>query len=73
MKRKFKNKQELIACINHLVGIELPNTDCTFNRKRRVLYTEITFEQRYRVLPLLHEFGLNYEKHMGDAYWICIN
>lgn len=70
----FKSKSELIQFVSHQVNIILPNDkDDRLNRKRKILYTQITDRQKYSVLPLLLKKGVRYEKHINNNYFIFIN
>lgn len=71
--REFKNKQELVDFIKHQTNIELRNDDHTFNKKRKFLYTHIDMRSKYSILPLLHKYGIKYETHINDNYWIRVN
>jgi len=68
----FKSKQELISFVKHQVNVELPNDDCILNKKRNVLYTSIKRVDLNNVLSLLHKYGIRYEPHTGDAYFIFV-
>ena len=67
------SKTELINFVKHQVGVELLNDpNEMFNRKRNVLYTQITRNNYYNVASLLIKKGLRLEKHVGDYYWIFL-
>jgi len=71
--KKFKNKTELINFIEYQVSVKLVNDpNDRINKKRKVLHTEVSDQEAYRVFPLLHQWGIRYEKHLRNAYFIII-
>ena len=67
------SKTELINFVKHQVGVELLNDpNEMFNRKRNLLYTQITRKNYYNVASLLIKKGLRFEKHVDDYYWIYL-
>jgi hypothetical protein len=68
---KFKNKSELIQFVKQQTNILLPNeTDNILNKKRNILYTEIS--NKFAVLDLLNKYNINYELHVHNNYFIFI-
>jgi hypothetical protein len=74
IKMAFKNKQELINFVKTQVNVELNNEiNGILNKKRKILYTQIDMRSKYSVLPLLEKYGIRYETHLKDNYWIWIS
>ena len=67
---KFKNKKELVEFVKKQTNVTLSNRKDDFNRKRRVLYTEIKNRDKFAVMPLLKRYGARSESHIKDYYWI---
>lgn len=69
----FKNKSELINFIEHQTNVKLINdkNDC-LNSKRNLLHTEIDLKQKYNVLSLLNKYGIKYEYHVNNSYFIYV-
>jgi len=69
----FKNKKELISFIEHQTNITLINdTLDLLNKKRKILYTIITKSNKNSVLGILKKYGISYESHIHDYYFISI-
>jgi len=69
--KEIKNKQDIVDFVKHQSNIELINDPTNIlNKKRNILYTQITDRNAYTVFPLLRKKGLRYEKHIKDYYWI---
>lgn len=67
---KYKNKDEFIEYVESQTKVKLANTDNVFNKKRDILYTEISQSARPSVLGLLEKQNIRYEQHLGNKYWI---
>ena len=67
----FKNKAELVEFIKTQTNAEL-KIDEMFNKKRNVLYTEINRQNKNSVLGLLNKYGIRYETHMNDNYFVFL-
>jgi hypothetical protein len=70
MVSRFKNKKELVSFIKQQTNISLPNRKDDFNRKRRVLYTQIKSKDKLTILSFLRRNGARTESHIKDYYWI---
>lgn len=74
VKKEFKNKQELVDFVKHQVSVELENDpNERANSKRKILYTSISDRNKYSILPLFHKYGIRYEKHLNDKYWVFVS
>ena len=73
MKKTFKNKQELVEFVKKQVNIELENDETNFiYRKRKILYTKITDQDAYSVMPLFNEYGIACERHFRDYWFVYV-
>lgn len=69
----FKNKNDLVKFVKHQTNVELVNDPGDIlNNKRNLLYTEISGKNKYSILPLFHKYGIRYEKHIGERYWVFV-
>ena len=74
VKKTFKNKQELVEFVKKLVNIELENDETNFlNRKRKILYTKITDQDAYLVMPLFNKYGIVCEGHFRDYWFVYVD
>lgn len=73
VKKTFKNKQELVEFVKKQVNIELENDETNFlNRKRKILYTKITDQDAYLVMPLFNKYGIACERHFRDYWFVYV-
>lgn len=71
---ELKTKQDIVNFIRHQTNVELENDpENILNKKRKYLYTSISVKDSYAVFGVLHKYGIRYEKHLNDNYWICTN
>ena len=70
--RKQKmSKTEFIDFVKHQTGVELENDSAEqFNKKRKVLYTQITRNDYNKVASFLAGKGFRLEKHLKDYYFV---
>ena len=67
------NKAEFIEFIKRQTGVELENdAACILNKKRKILYTQISRTNFYRVAPAMISKGIKYENHVKDYYFIFV-
>ena len=65
------SKTEFIDFVKCQTGVELENDSSEqFNKKRKVLYTQITRNDYNKVAPLLISKGFRLEKHLKDYYFV---
>lgn len=71
---KGSNKKEkLVNEIAYQLNVKLSNNKSdSLNKKRNLLYTEITRVNKTNVLSYLRSKGYKYEEHMKDYYWIYL-
>ncbi|MBC2576558.1 hypothetical protein [Peptostreptococcus canis] len=73
MKKTFKNKQELVDFVKNQVNIELENDKENFlNKKRKILYTKISDEDAYLVIPLFKKYGIAHERHYRERWFVYV-
>lgn len=70
---KFKNKNELITFVGSQINIILINDKNDLsNNKRNFLHTEIKQKNKLTVLSLLKKYGIYFESHINDYYFISV-
>lgn len=70
---KFKNKKEFVQFINEQINVQISNdTNDILNGKRNILHTEIDRVNKNKFLSLLNKFGIRYESHIDNYYFIYI-
>jgi len=72
MKKTFKNKKEFLDFIKKQINIDLKNEDIVLNKNRNRLYTEIPRRIYNPVMMFLNHYGIRYEEHVNNCYWIYI-
>lgn len=71
--KTFKNKNELVDFVKTQLNVELENDLADrLNQKRNILYTEIPKNKETPIFSLLTKYGIRYEKHMKEYFWIYI-
>lgn len=67
------NKTELVSFVKRQTGVELENDSSEqFNKKRKVLYTQITRNDYNKVAPFLVGKGFRLESHVRDYYFVYL-
>lgn len=67
------NKTELVDFVKRQTGVELENSSSEqFNKKRKVLYTQITRNDYNKVATLLTGKGFRLESHLKDHYFVYL-
>lgn len=68
-----KNKSNLVDFVKQQTKVELNNDKSDiFNKKRKVLYTQISRKDYNNVASLLLKNGFRLESHVNDNYWIYL-
>ena len=67
------NKTEFIDFVKRQTGVELENSSSEqFNKKRKVLYTQITRNDYNKVASFLVGKGFRLESHLKDHYFVYL-
>jgi hypothetical protein len=68
----FKNKAELVQFVKEQTNVQMANDNNLFNKKRNILYTEIDRQNKITVLGLLNKYGIRYESHINNSYFVYV-
>ena len=67
------DKTEFVSFVKHQTGVELENDSSEqFNKKRKVLYTQITRNDYNKVASFLISKGFRLESHVRDYYFVYL-
>jgi hypothetical protein len=69
----MNKKEKFIETIKNQLNVELENDkDCIWNKKRNILYTRITRENKLDVINYLVKHNIVFNEHIKDYYWIYV-
>ena len=69
----MNKKEKFINTIKRQLNIDLENNkENEFNKKRNILYTKISRENKLKVLNYLDKHNIQHNEHIKDYYWIWV-
>lgn len=72
-KMVIKNKVELINFVKKQTNVELVDVDINSRlSNKNTLYTKISRVNHNSILGLFIKYGIKYENHVQDYYWVYI-